>query len=29
MCDVDVTDRFMWNELRKRLGTDNMITVVF
>jgi len=28
MCGVKVTDRFTCNELRKRLGTDDKITVL-
>jgi len=28
MCSVKVTDRFKYNKLRERLGTDDIITVV-
>jgi len=28
ICDVKVTDRFMYNELRERLGIDDIITVL-
>jgi len=28
ICDVNVTDRFMYNELRERLGIDDIITVL-
>jgi len=28
MCSVKVTDMFTFNELRQRLGTDDIITVV-
>jgi len=28
MCDIEITDRFSSSELRKRLGIDDIITVI-